>query len=287
MICSWWWCLLCSCIGLAGAYSDGTRPETCPITTLGGLGASTTTCSSTSRPNENDGWKKGDVCQKLGSTEICSFTNPSFNGGLGLSLVTTTERLKEVSSLPAVARSATKRAWGQATRSYHEEDIPGKGLGLVASRRIAAGELILARPPAVLVDDHGFENLAKGRVQSLLVQAIEQLPPHHRMQYLNLTTHAGVESHEEKVYQIFAKNNFRTRVTSTTDFYATFVDGLAPFCISAGRATLLTLCCAVSRLNHGCRPSCGYQFDRATLSQKVFAARDILPGEELTVTYIE
>lgn len=43
----------------------------------------------------------------------------------------------------------------------------------------------------------------------------------------------------------------------------------------------------VSRLNHACRPNSEYFFDDRTLSQKVFTARDIDPGEELTVTYSE
>lgn len=229
--CSWWLLPYSLHIGLGGAYSHGLWPGVCPIPRFTDLDVSTTTCSSSSQPDKSNGWRRGDICQKLGSTEVCSFTNPSFNDGFGLSLVTTTERLEEISALPAVSRLPDKRTWRQATPSYHEEEIPGKGIGLVASRRIAAGELILSRTPAVLVDDQGFEELAKGRVQKLLVQAIEGLPLHHRTQYLNLTTHADVESHDEKVYQIFAKNNFRTRVTSTTEFYATFVDGLNP-CLS-------------------------------------------------------
>lgn len=43
----------------------------------------------------------------------------------------------------------------------------------------------------------------------------------------------------------------------------------------------------VSRLNHACRPNSDYVFDSDTLTQTVFAARDIDAGEELTVTYQE
>jgi len=44
---------------------------------------------------------------------------------------------------------------------------------------------------------------------------------------------------------------------------------------------------AVSRLNHACSPNLGYYFDSATLSHKVYAVKDILPGEELTISYVE
>ncbi len=43
----------------------------------------------------------------------------------------------------------------------------------------------------------------------------------------------------------------------------------------------------MSLLNHDCSANCNYYFDLATLSQKVYAVRDIMPGEELTVGYIE
>lgn len=50
---------------------------------------------------------------------------------------------------------------------------------------------------------------------------------------------------------------------------------------------VLTCLLAVSRLNHDCRPNSGYHFDASTLSQKVYAARDISNGEELSIAYLE
>lgn len=43
----------------------------------------------------------------------------------------------------------------------------------------------------------------------------------------------------------------------------------------------------MSRLNHACSPNLGYYFDSATLSHRVYAVRDIFPGEELTISYVE
>lgn len=43
----------------------------------------------------------------------------------------------------------------------------------------------------------------------------------------------------------------------------------------------------VSRLNHECRPNCAYYFDHTTFSHKVIAVCDIVPGEELTISYYE
>lgn len=43
----------------------------------------------------------------------------------------------------------------------------------------------------------------------------------------------------------------------------------------------------VARMNHDCRPNADYWFDKDTLVQHVFATRTIVPGEEISVTYIE
>ncbi len=40
-------------------------------------------------------------------------------------------------------------------------------------------------------------------------------------------------------------------------------------------------------MNHDCASNCNYYFDVTTLTQKVFATRDIMPGEELSVGYTE
>jgi SET domain-containing protein len=43
----------------------------------------------------------------------------------------------------------------------------------------------------------------------------------------------------------------------------------------------------VSRMNHDCRPNAHYYWDPDTFTQNVFATRDILAGEEITITYVE
>ena len=43
----------------------------------------------------------------------------------------------------------------------------------------------------------------------------------------------------------------------------------------------------VSSLNHDCAPNLGYYFDSAFAELRVYAVRDVLPGEELTISYVE
>lgn len=183
--------------------------------------------STTREPirESREGWVEGDACHDFGSTKFCSYTKSSFNDGFGVSMITTCEQFDELSSLPAFTKMQAKMPWRNAALSYHEAEVSGKGIGLVATRRIAAGELVLARTPAVLVDDEGFNKLGEGSLTPLLVQAIEGLPQQHQSAYLKLSTHEDVQSHDERIYQIFAKNNFRARIANATDFHATFIDG--------------------------------------------------------------
>ena len=40
-------------------------------------------------------------------------------------------------------------------------------------------------------------------------------------------------------------------------------------------------------MNHDCGANSAYYFDPQTMAQRVYAVRDIMPGEELTVSYTE
>jgi SET domain-containing protein len=49
----------------------------------------------------------------------------------------------------------------------------------------------------------------------------------------------------------------------------------------------LELTVAVSRLNHECAPNLGYYFDKGAWEMRVYAVRDVMSGEELTISYVE
>ncbi|KAK8050324.1 hypothetical protein PG994_012054 [Apiospora phragmitis] len=214
-------------------------------------------------------WVRSKSCMNRGKTEYCAFTKPSFSGGEGVSVVTTPER---VSRLEATGIFTDKE--GQAPRlhnsasSYEDAEVPGKGIGLVATKPIRAGQRIMTRTPAVMIDRSALDALSEDESVALLVQGVEALPSIHRDRYLNLTTHLSVASHQTRISQIFAVNSFRTGVGDQgADFHSVFTE--------------------ISRLNHDCRPNCVYYFDPDTLSNKVYAVRDIMVGEEITVSYID
>ncbi|KAH8888483.1 hypothetical protein GQ53DRAFT_691442 [Thozetella sp. PMI_491] len=125
----------------------------------------------------------------------------------------------------------------------------------------------MARTPAVMVDGRALAGLAPSELADLLVPAIEPLPPQHQAQFLNLSTHDRAANYTDKVHKIYSTNAYKTWIKRDVDFHSTFVE--------------------LSRMNHECKPNCGYYFDPLTMSQRVYAVRDIMPGEELTVAYID
>ncbi|KAK7969955.1 hypothetical protein PG996_001608 [Apiospora saccharicola] len=213
-------------------------------------------------------WVRSKPCTKSGKTEYCAFTKPSFSGREGVSVVTTPERISRLAKGIFSDEKSQARLPHSSASSYEDAEIPGKGIGLIATKPIRAGQRIMTRTPAVMIDRSALDALSEDVAVALLVQGVEALPTVHRDRYLNLTTHLDVPDRQMRISQIFAVNSFRTGVGDQgADFHSVFTE--------------------ISRLNHDCRPNCVYYFDPETVSNKVYAVRDIMPGEEITVSYID
>lgn len=302
--------LICAAsISLYATAFGATTPKTqanviCPVLAVGSWPLPTTCPVDIPGIIEDDAgsaqdgqWFRSDNCHQIGSDEFCAFTQPSFNAGHGIALVTTAQIIQEMVSLPIFTdiKSQNFVSTQSASPPYRDEQIPGKGIGLVATRPLRSNEGFLRRTPIVMVDDTAFKRLGRARLTDLLTQAIGDLPETHQKEYLNLTTHTEVETLHEKVYEIFMKNDFVTPVEGIVDFHSVFPQGQYFLRLTAYVKFKRPMClfdayshiCVVSRLNHACRPNSKYSFDASTLSQSVFAARKVETGEELTVTYFE
>lgn len=301
--------LFATCFGLRpiasrSAYAESQAESICPILPIG-IWQPPTTCPIDAPDSvgndpvsaQGDDWFRSDTCHEVGPDEICAFTQPSFNAGHGIAVVTTAQILEKMVSLPIFTIPGSQKPAIQESTilAYRDEQISGKGIGLVASRPIQTNEAFLSRMPIVMVDDTAFKRLGRARLTELLNEAISDLPETHQAEYLNLTTHGEVNTHHEKVYEIFMKNDFLTPVNDIMDFHSVFPQGkYLHHLVEHSSAKLLRglfdvylFFCTVSRLNHACRPNSKYTFDASTLSQSVFAAREVETGEELTVAYFE
>ncbi|KAK8125789.1 SET domain-containing protein 5 [Apiospora kogelbergensis] len=213
-------------------------------------------------------WVRGNHCFISGKTEYCAFAKPSFGNSEGVAVVTTPERVSKLATGIFSDKGGQTQPSHESVSFYEDAEIPGKGIGLIATKPIRAGQRIMARTPAVMIDRSALDTLSENESVALLVQGVEALPDLHRSRYLNLTTHGSFVDRQARISQIFAVNSFRTWVGDQgADFHSVFTE--------------------ISRLNHDCRPNCVYYFDPETLSQKVYAVRDIMVGEEITVSYID
>ncbi|ORY60828.1 uncharacterized protein BCR38DRAFT_487889 [Pseudomassariella vexata] len=222
-----------------------------------------------------ESWVQGNTCHRLpnGGDRFCAYTHLSFSGGEGISIITTPERIAQISSWPIFEDENDDNGvlnHASFSPSYEDAEIPGKGIGLIATRPIRAGLRVMARTPALMVDSRALEGLDQVYVAELMGGAVEQLPREHRGRFLNLSTHDDVrlKGFNERVHWIFSINRFRTGLgDGGAGFHSAFTE--------------------VSRLNHDCRPNCVYYFDPNTLTHHVVAVSDIFPGEELSVSYID
>ncbi|KAL1836592.1 hypothetical protein VTJ49DRAFT_4896 [Mycothermus thermophilus] len=237
-----------------------------------------------------DVWTHTEPCLwgRNSDQPICVFTDISFAGGRGISFVTTPERARYLASIPAFtdptnARglnpplSGTPEAAMTRTKLYVMREVPGKGMGLVATTFIPRGSLIMANTPSIMTDYRAFNDLTKAQYTTLQAAAASHLPLPHRSLILNLSAHdpaaASTLPQAQLIERIMATNSFDIDPLSDADpdqhysFFTLFPD--------------------IARMNHDCRPNAEYLFlGPSTLAQAVRAARDIYPGEEITLSYL-
>lgn len=160
----------------------------------------------------NSAWTRASSCTGNGTEEYCVFVSSTFGNGRGLSVVTSPERAEYIANLPAFTNSlALERANKEpdpAQAPYAYVHVPGKDMGVVATRPIYRGDHLMTFTPALIVDYGAFENLAEGDTQRLQTEAIDHLPNDLRVKFLNLSTHDGASNHLERVDKILKTNAF-------------------------------------------------------------------------------
>lgn len=155
--------------------------------------------------------------------------------------------------------------------------VPGKGMGVVATRRLEIGDHIMSTTPSIMIDYNAVYDVPESRLRRMQVDGISYLPARHRAKFLNLTTHDFAQDHETTVNKIIVINSFDIENTGMAGPKSDDVDGDSWY----------TVFPEISRLNHDCRPNADYYFDPETMTQHVHVVRPIAAGEEITISYIE
>lgn len=143
-------------------------------------------------------------------------------------------------------------------------DIPGKGKGLVATRPIAAGELVFAESPL-------FTTSTELISEQMVIEAIrENLTVAQAKDFLSLKNAAkGGLPHLCGILI----TNFLPCGNHVPELgeYASMI-GYFPTAV---------------RINHHCRPNINNYWNDRTQQIRFYAVRDVAPGEELCVSYLD
>ncbi|KAI0419189.1 hypothetical protein F5X98DRAFT_335466 [Xylaria grammica] len=189
--------------------------------------------------------------------EYCVYTNNDFFGK-GTSLITTASNHQRIAQIQ-IPETVFKSSYDKA----RIVEIPGKGNGLVATRAIRRGERIMAARPALLVHRDAFSELPIEDMYYLMDMAVNNLPKPRKESYLAQTGTMG----GHKITDILFTNSFQVGLGDYDSFhYGNFPEA--------------------SVLNHDCRPNLAFFIDQ-NLTHYTHAVRDVEPGEELTISYID
>ncbi|CAK7230020.1 hypothetical protein SCUCBS95973_007432 [Sporothrix curviconia] len=192
------------------------------------------------------------------------------HGKGGLSIVTTPETAAASMDLwdedePRLPPEAATGKRQHHPRAYKIVDIPGRGKGILATRNIKQHEAFMVDYAALVVDLDVADMLAREAGYSLLSVAAEQVSPALSAKVLGLAQTSTAALHP--VENVLRSNAFHAVLGADDDSHmAVFPD--------------------LSRINHACMPNAFPRLVPRSLAVSVAAARDIAPGEEITISYI-
>ncbi|KAI0601310.1 hypothetical protein F4775DRAFT_589528 [Biscogniauxia sp. FL1348] len=185
--------------------------------------------------------------------ETCIFANNEIGGGMVL--LTNRYYAEKIKGFPRVSEpdSATPPP-------FYPEEVPGKGIGLVANRTIRKGEIIMVRSPTLVAHAGLIVRMEEGAREAFYDSAMGKLSTARREEFMNQMGE-GVHGKIE------------------TNCFQLYIDG--------GKKGSSHLGCypEISRFNHDCRPNVHYRL--SNLTHTTVAVRDIAPGEELSISYID
>lgn len=197
---------------------------------------------------KNSPWTHTPICTPILQTindTLCIYTNASFSNGRGISIFTTPTLAKTFASLPAFT-SPQSHPINTPSNAYTATSIPGKGLGMLASRNLAFGDIVTAYTPVFLA--YLEVELSTAEREKWWRRAVEQLPEESKDIFLNLATVYGDE--RVRVQDVVKSNTFRVEV--------------------GGGVGHLAIWPETSRLNHACGPKYVYVFFPSFLSVVFF-----------------
>ncbi|KAL2142888.1 hypothetical protein VTI28DRAFT_656 [Corynascus sepedonium] len=163
---------------------------------------------------------------------------------------------------------------------YEVRDVPGKGKGAIATRRIARGSIVLVNYASVLAAVEYPADVMREEVQELLAVAAAQLGEPERVEGLSKRGEGRHDQVGEGDGQGVEEDVEGTEMSEMEDVMLT-----NSFAVTVGGKEYMALFADLARFNHACKPNAFIHFSPQTLAMTIWSTRDIEIGEEITITY--
>lgn len=168
---------------------------------------------------------------------------------------------------------------------YRIQEVPGKEKGMVATRNIKAGDLILEESPLIVFDKDPFQKIDQ------ILQLSPSLPGEERQKVLSLHD-PGVKSiHQENILSFFQQTGMEQEGIDgdmikfiRISLYNTISVAEEGNVFGINDSALYE---TISRVRHSCVPNCFWKWKKGDVYVKEFRAlKDIRKGEEMVVSYL-
>ena len=145
---------------------------------------------------------------------------------------------------------------------YEVVSIPGKGRGMIATKKLYPGDIVLSETPMIIVPDKVFNDAE--RMESFLERKINKMSQEDRTRFMDMADcrTVGSDQFDEYLYSgIFYTNAMNY----------------------AGDAAL---CPDIARANHSCRPNAEF-ICRPDLGKMMLVVMYVVePGQEININYM-
>jgi len=177
---------------------------------------------------------------------------------------------------------------------YELLEIPGKGRGIVATKAIPKNTVILKEAPILLVEDvydalyqlYYSEDGQYDDIQESLIEQFESLTPHCLDKYIITTENIAKEletlpKYMKEFFHNYDSHKLRLYIAK---FYRNAFR-YAHFKTSSSIPSAVLIKGAL--FNHSCCNNCEFRISESTNDYIFTTNRDIAPGEEVCITYID
>ncbi|KAL5521242.1 hypothetical protein ACEPAG_9165 [Sanghuangporus baumii] len=149
--------------------------------------------------------------------------------------------------------------------------LESKGRGLVATRRIQKGEVIIRERPIIMIPKMFWTNRRYQKLpeDSIMLQLLYLLEQRDRERFLQLHNCMSLDEY------VPPSGILRTNALAALFPESKECPGYSVICLN------------ISYANHSCDPNATHRFDRKTITKALLATRNIERGEEITTAYID